>query len=113
MKSLSEVKTVSDFLERAADIAETQVTGIKWATTSPAHVLSAMTHAAYPAADSQSEHNTAAWWPDHLRIRAMDKDAQSAVKRVTGWDRIVGNDRFMDHVKVVEVLREAAEACAS
>lgn len=113
MKTIAEVKTLADFLERAvciAELAEHPNKNLAWMPTSTDRIQSALCHPAYPTHDSMSNAFREMWWKDHLRLRAMDVDSQKLVKEVTSWEEFLGNAPLMAAPLVAEILRKAATA---
>jgi hypothetical protein len=85
MKTLDEVRTPQDLIERAADIAalfsHADPLQAWFCPQTENRLLWALCAAAYPGSTSQWNDCNAKWWPDHLRIRKMDVEAQQIVRK--------------------------------
>ena len=103
MLEISEVQTVKQFLERAADIADAG-----WPPLDQHFILSALTFAAYPEYRSNWNGYNEPWWADHIRLRGMDVKAQEAVRLSQGGSGLVENDKSPYPKPIAEILREAA-----
>lgn len=104
MMHLTEVKTVGDYLRRAADICLDHENHKNFTA---ATLLDAMTHVGYQHESGMGgnsiEHEL---WRDHLRVRAMDMDAQLAVRESGHVDLFQPRN---DRTSAAAILRKAAE----
>jgi hypothetical protein len=85
MKPLDEVRTPQDLIERAADIAalfDHANSAQAWfCAPGENRLLWALCAAGYPGTISHWNDFQAKWWPDHIRIRQMNVEAQEIVRK--------------------------------
>lgn len=119
MTSISEVKTVKDVLERAAQIAAFEWTPVEknavkpkdaWLKCHENRIVSALCHPAYPNDTAGSESHTQPWWKDHVRLRGLDVSIQGIVKKTLGVVSMFQISKLTTKEQAVEILTRCAEA---